>query len=144
MKITSIHPISNETSLQIPLVENRVKAGFPSPADDHLQKGIDLNQELVPHPAATFFVRVSGDSMKDAGIIDGDTLVVDRSLTPTKGQVVVALVNGEFTVKYFFPELDRVVLKAANIDYPDIEVFGAQEFEVWGVVTSAIHQLQKT
>jgi DNA polymerase V len=125
--------------LNLPLFSARVQAGFPSPADDHLERSIDLNEELIQHPAATFFVRVKGESMHDAGIQSGDILVVDRSLAPTDRKIVVAMIDGEFTVKRFRNQEGRIFLEAANDQFPRIEVSGDQELVVWGVVSFVIH-----
>ena len=133
-------PFQARTSLRIPLVSAKVEAGFPSPADDHLERSLDLNEHLVKNPAATFFVRVKGDSMRDAGISSGDILVVDRSVSPEDGQVVVAMLDGDFTVKRLRKRMGRVCLVAENNAYPPIEVGEDQELVVWGVVTFVIHQ----
>jgi DNA polymerase V len=136
------HPIPFEarSSLRIPLVSANVEAGFPSPADDHLERSLDLNEHVVKNPAATFFVRVKGDSMRDAGISSGDILVVDRSLSPEDGQVVVAMLDGDFTVKRLRKRKGQFFLEAGNSAYPPIEVRENQELVVWGVVTFVIHQ----
>ncbi|WP_382322386.1 LexA family protein [Hydrogenophaga sp. UC242_50] len=115
-----------------------VRAGFPSPAEDFSVNRLDLTQILVTHPQATFLLRVAGTSMRDAGIDDGDTLVVDRAIKPHHGQVVVAVVDGEFTVKYLHQRAGRVRLKAANPTFPDIVPRDGQTIEVWGVVSSCI------
>lgn len=115
-----------------------VRAGFPSPAEDFSVNRLDLTQILVTHPQATFLLRVAGNSMRDAGIDDGDTLVVDRAIKPHHGQVVVAVVDGEFTVKYLHQRAGRVRLKAANPTFPDIVPRDGQTIEVWGVVSSCI------
>jgi DNA polymerase V len=133
-------PFEGRTSLRIPLVSAKVEAGFPSPADDHLERSLDLNEHLVKNPAATFFVRVKGDSMRDAGISSEDILVVDRSVSPEDGQVVVAMLDGDFTVKRLRKRKGRVFLVAENNAYPPIEVGEDQELVVWGVVTFVIHQ----
>lgn len=101
MKIERPIPLECRTKLPLPLYSGRVEAGFPSPADDHMERMLDLNEEIVRNPAATFFVRVQGHSMKGAGIHPGDILVVDRSLAPSDRQIVVAMIDGEFTVKRF-------------------------------------------
>jgi len=132
-------PFARRTELSLPLFAARVQAGFPSPADDHLERSIDLNEELIQHPAATFFVRVKGESMHDAGIQSGDILVVDRSLDPTDRKIVVAMIDGEFTVKRFRNQDGRIFLEAANEQFPKIEVSGDQELVVWGVVSFVIH-----
>ena len=136
-------PTIQQEKTSIPLLLATTKAGFPSPADDYIEKTINLHDELVHHPVSTFFIYVHGDSMKDAGILDGDLLVVDKSLEPKHGMVVMAILNGEFTVKYFHKRQDAVVLVPANPAYNEIHILPFDEFEVWGVVTSAVHNLLK-
>ena len=123
--------------LFIPLVQGTVSAGFPSPADDFLIKRLDLN-DLITHPAATLFVRSSGLSMVNAGIGDGDLLAVNRALTPQHNHIVVAQVDGEFTVKILFKRGDRVKLVPANPTYPEITFKDGQQLIVIGVVMFAI------
>src|SRR5690606_11074614 len=106
--------------LILPLAEATVRAGFPSPAADFSVRRLDLNDILITHPQATFLLRVRGDSMRDIGIDDGDTLVVDRALTPQHGSIVVAVLDGEFTVKQLYKRAGRFKLKAGNPTYPDI------------------------
>jgi len=118
-----------------------VPAGFPSPADDYVEKSLDLNEHLIAHPAATFFVRVSGDSMTGAGIHHGDLLIVDRSLDAAAGNVVVAVLNGEMLVKRLRRVKDRFVLMPENEDFPFVEIKRGCDFPVWGVVTYVIHPL---
>lgn len=118
-----------------------VAAGFPSPAEDYIEGRLDLNQHLIRHPAATFFVRVTGDSMIDAGIHPGDILIVDRSLEPQDKKVVIAVINGELTVKRIRMQKGKAWLVPENGKYPRIEIREDMEFTVWGVVTSVIHQL---
>lgn len=125
----------------IPFFESGVSAGFPSPADDYLQRPLDLHELLVSHPAATFFVRVEGDSMLGAGMHSGDLLVVDRALTAHSGKVIVALLNGEFTVKRLVVDNKKVYLAAENPRYRTLEVTEESDFQVWGVVTYVIHSL---
>lgn len=139
MKIDAIFPFQYQKDVICPFFGADIAAGFPSPADDYIDKGIDLNQELIDHPAATFFLRVRGESMKDAGIIDGDTLVVDRSLKPYHNAIIVAFLNGEFTVKRYQKKDARVYLIAENVDYENILVTAQDDFEVWGVVRHTIH-----
>ncbi len=127
--------------VDLPLAESSVPAGFPSPADDFIANRLDLNEHLILHPAATFFVRVAGDSMIGAGITDGDILIVDRSLEPTDGRVVIAVVSGELVVKRLRRTEKGWLLLAENDDYAPIEVGEEGEFEVWGVVTNVIHHL---
>lgn len=126
----------------LPLAGCAVRAGFPSPAEDFAAKRIDLTTVLVKHPQATFLLRVAGDSMRDAGIDDGDLIVVDRALTPAHGCIVVAVVDGEFTVKFLHQKFGRVKLRAANPTYPDITPKDGQTIEIWGVVTSCIKQFR--
>ena len=133
-------PFAQRKSLKLPLFSAKVQAGFPSPADDHLERSIDLNEELIRNPASTFFVRVKGESMRDAGIHTGDILVVDRSLTPSDRRIVVAMIDGEFTVKRFRSLEGNVFLEAANEKFPRIELSGDQELVIWGVVAFVIHQ----
>ena len=133
-------PFEGRSSLRITLVSAKVDAGFPSPADDHMERGIDLNEELIRNPAATCFVRVQGESMKDAGILTGDVLVVDRSKTPANKQIVVAMIDGEFTVKRFRKYGEKIFLQAANTDFPSIQIDENQELVIWGAVTYIIHK----
>lgn len=140
MSISAPIPFEKRTSLKLPLVSASVEAGFPSPADDHLERGIDLNEELIRNPAATFLVRVKGESMRDAGIHTGDTLIVDKSVSPSDRQIVVAMIDGEFTVKRFRKVNGRVFLEAANDSFAPIEVGENQELTIWGAVTYIIHQ----
>lgn len=127
--------------VRLPLFSCLVSAGFPSPADDHIEAELDVLDLFVRHPAATFYLRVGGDSMTGAGIYRGDTLVVDRSLTPRPGQVVVAIVRGDFTCKRLELENGLPVLRSANPAYPDIRLAAEDELEVFGVVTHNIHAL---
>jgi len=119
-----------------------VRAGFLSPAEDLGAKRIDLTAQLVKHPQATFLLRARGDSMKEAGIFDGDVLVVDRAIQPRTGHVVIAVVEGEFVCKTLWLRAGRIKLKAANPCYPDIVPREGQAVEVWGVVVHAIKSLQ--
>jgi DNA polymerase V len=129
------------TSAACVLVLVPVSAGYPSPADDYLDGPLDLNQHLITHPTATFFVRVAGESMREAGIHSGDVLVVDRALTPHHGSIVIAVVNGELTVKRLSKQLGTLVLMPENQQYPPLPITETTAFEVWGVVTYVIHQL---
>ncbi len=124
--------------LVVPMPVAGVRAGFPSPAEDFAVNRLDLSQLLITHPQATFLLRVAGPSMREAGIDDGDTLVVDRAIKPRHGHIVVAVVDGEFTVKQLHQRAGRIRLKAANPTFPDIEPQEGQTVEVWGVVTSCI------
>jgi len=122
------------------LITSRVCAGFPSPAEDLGAKRIDLTQLLVKHAQATYFMRANGLSMVGAGIHDNDILVVDRAIKPRHGHIVVAVVDGDFTVKQLYQRAGRIKLKAANPTFPDITMQDGQTLEVWGVVTSSIKQ----
>jgi DNA polymerase V len=125
------------------MVEGRLAAGFPSPADDFAVKDLDLNDLLVTHPLATFFWQVSGLSMMNAGIHDGDILVVNRALRPKHGHIVVAQVDGEFTVKTLHKRADRVKLVPANPTFPEIVFREGQQLIICGVVTAAIKRFVK-
>jgi DNA polymerase V len=140
MTLSTPIPFEKRTRLRLPLVSANVEAGFPSPADDHLERGIDLNEELVRNPAATFYVRVKGESMRDAGIHPGDLLMIDRSVSPVDRQIVVAMIDGEFTVKRFRKRNGKITLEAENPAFQAIEVGEDQELTIWGAVTYIIHQ----
>ncbi|MCH9699195.1 MAG: translesion error-prone DNA polymerase V autoproteolytic subunit [Gammaproteobacteria bacterium] len=127
-------------SLQIKLFSCTVEAGFPSPAEDHIDCTLDLNDLLIEHPAATFFVRAAGDSMLEAGIHPGDVLVVDRSRRAIHGDIVIALVNGEYTVKRLEMKYGGIVLRPENSAYAPIRLSGLDELVVWGVVTGLARQ----
>ncbi len=127
--------------LSLDLYQQTVSAGFPSPTEDYVEGKLDLNLHLIKNPSTTFYVKVSGDSMIGAGIHCGDLLVVDRSLEPTSGRIVIAVLNGELTVKRLQIDADRLLLKAENERYPSIEVKEPQELSIWGVATSVIHLL---
>ena len=133
-------PFEKRTSIRIPMLTAIVDAGFPSPADDHLERSIELSEELVRNKAATYCIRVQGESMRDAGIHQGDVLVVDRSITPSDKQIVVAMIDGEFTVKRFRKFGAKLFLEAANHDFPSIQIGENQELVIWGTVTYIIHK----
>ena len=133
--------LERRTALKLPLVGARIAAGFPSPADDFVDRRLDLNEHLIRHPTATFFVRVQGSSMIDAGIHDGDLLVVDRSLEPADNKIIIAVLNGELTVKRIMRRGEQIRLMPENHDFAPVEITPEMQFEVWGVVTSVIHQL---
>jgi DNA polymerase V len=122
-----------------PLYGHKVSAGFPSPADDYVEDHLDLNQLLVRNKPATFFLRVKGDSMTGAGIHNGDIIVVDRSVEPVDRSVVVAVVDGELTVKRLRLCHGKAELHAENPKYPPIRFKDGQELTIWGVVTSSVH-----
>lgn len=134
--------VNNEQeSYAIPLYSSSVRAGFPSPADDYIEQMLDLNEHLIKHPAATFLVRASGESMINAGIHSGDILVVDRSLEPAHGKIVIAALNGELTVKRLWREGGRVQLVPANPSFPTLDISDEYDVVIWGVVTSVIHSV---
>ena len=127
-------------SLELPLFESTVSAGFPSPADDYEELRLDLNQHLIQHPSATFYARARGHSMRDAGIHDGDILVVDRAVRPKDDDVAVCVVNGEFTVKRIRIQDGQMFLQPANPDYKPLRITESHDFRIWGVVTYVVHK----
>jgi DNA polymerase V len=139
--VDEIFGAEQSSNFEIPLAEVSVQAGFPSPAEDYIEDRIDLNEHLIDPPAATYFVRVAGTSMVDAGIHDGDILVVDRAIEPVDGKVVVAAVNGNLSVKRLKKENETVYLMAENDDYDDIEITPHNDFQIWGVVTHVVHSV---
>ena len=139
--IKKIYHSAFDVAQQRPFFLSGVSAGFPSPADDYLDLKLDLNEHLVKNPAATFFVRVAGDSMTGAGINDNDILVVDRSLEPSNNDIVIAVVNGELTVKRLIKKKNSYLLFAENPAYPPLAVNEDILLEIWGVATYAIHSL---
>lgn len=139
LTLTIITPLFG-TPLARPLLSFPVSAGFPSPADDYIEGRIDLNEHLIEHPAATFFVRVSGDSMTGAGIQDGDVLIVDRAAECVNNCIVVARIHDEFTLKRFRKEGHRVLLVPENDRYPPIEIAEDSDFEIWGRVTGSVRR----
>ena len=118
-----------------------IPAGFPSPAEDYVEGPLDLNRHLIPHPAATFFVKVKGDSMIGAGIHSGDLLIVDRAVTAIHNSVIIAVLDGDLTVKRLYRVGGILRLMPENPAYPPIEIHPGTDFEVWGVVTKVIHFL---
>ena len=124
------------------MAQSGIHAGFPSPATDYMTQAIDLNKELVKHPAATFYGRVVGDSMIDAGVDEGDILVIDKSLEPQEGDMAVCFVDGEFTLKYLRFHQGGLTLQPANDRYPSIEVGEDTDFKVWGIVTYVIKNVR--
>jgi len=133
-------PAEDTVDLSFPIFTSRVQAGFPSPADDHLEDTLDLNTHLIRHKESTFFVRSQGESMLGAGIHPGDILVVDKSLIAKSGKIVIAMVDGEFTVKRLNKYKGKITLKAENPEFKDIVINEGSELIIWGVVTSVIHQ----
>lgn len=134
-------PAVNRWSCPLLLVAWRIPAGFPSPAEDYIEGEIDLNEQLIQHPHATFLMKVSGDSMVGAGIMPGSTLVVDRSIEPRHGSVVIAVIDGQLTVKRLYNKSGVVQLLPENTSYRPINISKEQDLVIWGVVTNVINQL---
>jgi DNA polymerase V len=132
-----IDPVLHQT---VPLVGSTAPCGFPSPADDYLDRPLDFNELLITHPAATFAVRVTGLSMIGAGIFPGDIAVVNRAITPYHECIVLALLDGEFTIKRYWSRGGTITLHPENKEFRDIVIREGQEFEIWGVVTNAIRK----
>ena len=137
----NIYTPQSENSIEIPLSEERVAAGFPSPADDYASLKLDLNRELIKNPASTFYARVSGLSMVDEGINDGDLLVIDKSLDPHDGRLAVCYIDGEFTLKRFERHNGYGQLMPANKDFHPIKVTAENNFVIWGIVTYIIKKV---
>lgn len=137
-KALEIYRAEINTELSLPIADEGIKAGFPSPAQDFMDLAIDLNKELVRHPASTFYGRVRGDSMQDAGVYDGDILIIDKSLEPRNGDMAVCFVDGEFTIKYIKIEKEIVWLTPANDSYSPIKITEDNDFLIWGIVTYSI------
>ena len=123
----------------LPLLGDSVSAGFPSPADDYTEQNIDLNEHLIKNPFSTFFLRVKGDSMINSGIQNHDLIIVDKSLTAMPGNIVIAMIDGEFTVKRLEKKNDELYLKSENDNYPDFNFKNHNEIQIWGVVIYSIH-----
>jgi len=124
---------------RIPLLNDSVSAGFPSPADDYTEENIDLNEHLISNPFSTFFLRVKGESMINAGIKDKDLIIVDKSLIAKPGDIVIAMIDGEFTIKRLSIKNDELYLKAENHNYPDFSFKNHIDVQIWGVVIYSIH-----
>ena len=143
-RIEEIHALLDQEDpiYTLPLYSSKVQAGFPSPGDDYIERHLDLNQHLIKHPAATFIVTATGDSMTDAGIHSGDLLIVDKSLEAQHGKIVIAALNGELTVKRLSKMRGRVQLLPENPKYKAIDITGDQDLVIWGVVTHVIHGVE--
>ena len=139
--ISEIWVADDSQSIELPYYDTKVQAGFPSPAEDHLEQRLDLNTLVIDNPSATFFVRVAGESMRGIGITDGDILVVDRSIENWENRIVVAVIDSEFTIKRFTKRNGAVVLEAENPDYPPIKITEEMDFSVWGVVCWTLKKL---
>ena len=139
IKKNNIYKSDNSISLSVDLHLTSIEAGFPSPADDHLDVALDLNEYLIKHPSSTFYIYVKGDSMINNGIYDGDIIIVDRSLTPRTKDIVVAVIDGDFTVKKMYKKNNKIYLNPGNKNYKSICVDCDMDFQIWGVVTHSIH-----
>jgi DNA polymerase V len=133
-----IYVASLEANLQLPFVDTGISAGFPSPALDFVEVSIDLNKHLIKHPAATFYGRVKGDSLINAGISDGDLLIIDRSLEPTNGKIAVCYIDGEFTAKRIKKTQHELWLMPENDNYSPIRIKEENNLIIWGIVTHVI------
>lgn len=143
-KITSLHDIysfEQKTSCPLPVFSDPIQAGFPSVAEQYTSATLDLNDLLITHPAATFFVRVKGESMINAGIRSGDLVIVDRSLAVAHNKIIIARIDTELTIKRFCYQAGNIVLQAENEAYKSISITPESDFEVWGVVTYVIHKV---
>jgi len=130
---------STTKKFRIPLLNDSVSAGFPSPADDYTEENIDLNEHLISNPFSTFFLRVKGDSMINAGIKDKDLIIVDKSLIAKPGNIIIAMIDGEFTIKRLSIKNDELYLKSENHNYPDFSFKNHIDVQIWGVVIYSIH-----
>lgn len=133
-----LYPALDSQPIRLPVFGHKVAAGFPSPADDYIEGRLSLDERLIGNKDTTFFVRAKGNSMIDAGIYDGDLLIVDKSITPTSGQIVIAVVDGDLTVKRLVMRDNKTILKPENPRFKDIQLQDGQELLCWGVVTAAI------
>ncbi len=140
MKIISISPASADTNILLPFYLSKVAAGFPSPADDYLDGGLDLNEHLIKHPSATYFARAEGDSMIELGIFTNDLLIVDRAVQASDGDVVVVAIDGQLTIKRL--DLANSRLLPANKQYQPIELSAYSQVDIEGVVLHAVHYLK--
>ncbi len=139
--IKDIKPLTPIEDFSLSTLSESIPAGFPSPAQDHADEGIDLNKELIRHPASTFCARVAGDSMRDCGIDDGDLLIIDKALSPREGSIAVCFVDGEFTLKRISIQHDGVWLVPANPQYPALHVTEGSNFQVWGIVSYVVKSM---
>ncbi len=128
------------TQLELPLAAGAISAGFPSPAEEYIELAIDLNKELIKHPAATFYARVKGSSMIDAGIADGDLLIIDKALEPKDGDIAVCFIDGEFTLKRLALKEDGIYLMPANAEFKPIRITEENDFLVWGMLAYIVHK----
>jgi SOS-response transcriptional repressor LexA len=133
--------VEGRSALRVPMMAWSAACGFPSPAEDYIDRPLDFNELLIEHPAATFAIRIEGESMTGAGIFPGDIAVVDRAREPVNGNVVLALLDGAFTVKRYRTKDGAVWLQAENPAFPDMPIADSQALEVWGVITRSIRML---
>lgn len=140
MEILSPSILKNIT---LPLYATKISCGFPSPAEDYLEAKLDLNEKLIQRPSSTFLLKAEGDSMTNAGIFNNDLLVVDKSIKPQHGHIIVAVVNGEFTLKRLVLRFPKTILQPENPKFKPLEITAEMNFEVWGVVTHTIHGFLK-
>ena len=143
LKSLSSFSKENPSTRIIPFANETISAGFPSPAEEYIEPGIDLNKYLIRNPVSTFFLRVSGNSMNNAGIYNNDLLIIDRSINPHPGHIVVALLDGEFTLKRLIKEKNNYYLKAEKENYPSINLYDYQDIQIWGVAIYSIHELKR-
>lgn len=136
--ILDIFSADTETKLDLPFIDSGISAGFPSPALDFIDLSIDLNRHLIKHPSATFYGRVKGDSLKNAGIEDGDLLIIDKSLEPINGKIAVCYIDGEFTAKRIQMNKHEILLIPENENYKPLKVTKDNDFLIWGIVTHVI------
>jgi DNA polymerase V len=141
LAIKTVYKATIKCKQALPLFLAKISAGFPSPAEDYIDKNLDLNEYLIKHPSSTFFVRVEGDSMINAGIHSGDILIVDRALEPADNKIIIAVLNGELTVKRIQKGKDKLYLIPENDEFKPITITEETDFQVWGVVTYVIHSL---
>ncbi|MFO7896133.1 MAG: translesion error-prone DNA polymerase V autoproteolytic subunit [Candidatus Cloacimonadales bacterium] len=139
-EIKQIFSFDPHSKLVRPLLGSSVSAGFPSPAQDYIEAELDLNEHLVAHPAATYFVRVAGNSMTEAGIFDNDILIVDRSLEPAHRKIVIAILDGELTVKRLLIKAGKWFLQPENSEFSALEITAESDLIIWGVVVFSIHR----
>ncbi len=142
-ELNEIKPLSSSQSVSVAVMGEAIQAGFPSPAQDYADDRIDLNRELIRHPASTFCARVSGDSMRDCGIENGDLLIIDKALSPQEGSIAVCFVDGEFTLKRISVRKDGIWLEPANPAYPALHIAEGSNFQVWGIVSFVVKDMKR-
>ena len=131
----------DSTHAELPYTDSGIRAGFPSPAQDYTDESIDLNRDIIHHNESTFYARAVGDSLCDANVMEGDLLVIDKSLEPHDGDMAVCFLNGEFTLKFIKCREDGLFLMPANPKYEPIRIGEGDEFRIWGIVTYVIHKV---